>query len=245
MNFRRCLVGCWLFLALIVSGLAAQKPATHTAPLAPSESIPNLGPALARVNALKAELREYYACTCKCGCYQKDLDLEADRAIALLRKAAGRHRSGEKPALVLDIDETALSNWAEMDRANFEYNGKDFNAWIESAQAPAIPGTLRLYNEAQRFGVRVFFLTGRSESQRAATEANLRLRGYDRWEKLIMRSPAEKGTTALVYKSAQRAKMVAAGYRLVMNVGDQWSDLKGAPQAEYSVKYPDPFYFIK
>lgn len=59
-----------------------------------------------------------------------------------------------------------------------------------------------------------------------------------------MRGPNQKGT-ALAFKSAQRAKMVAAGYRIVLNVGDQWSDLRGAPQAEYSVKYPDPFYFIQ
>ena len=38
---------------------------------------------------------------------------------------------------------------------------------------------------------------------------------------------------------------MAAGYRIVLNVGDQWSDLRGKPEAEYSVKYPDPYYFIK
>jgi hypothetical protein len=28
------------------------------------------------------------------------------------------------------------------------------------------------------------------------------------------------------------------------NPGDQWSDLKGKPEAEFSVKYPDPCYYI-
>ncbi|MGA2168667.1 MAG: hypothetical protein ABSG62_10675 [Terracidiphilus sp.] len=28
------------------------------------------------------------------------------------------------------------------------------------------------------------------------------------------------------------------------NPGDQWSDLKGKPEAEFSVKYPDPYYYI-
>ena len=37
----------------------------------------------------------------------------------------------------------------------------------------------------------------------------------------------------------------AKGYKLILNVGDQWSDLKGDPEAEYSVKYPDPYYFLK
>lgn len=232
-----------LLLILAASIAPAQPP--HTAPLAPSESIPNLGPLLNRVNALKSELRQYHACTCKCGCYTKDLDLEADRAIAFLRTRAAHRRTNEKLALVLDIDETTLSNWAEMDTANFEYNSKDFNAWIESAQASAIPGTLRLYNEAQRLGVAVFFLTGRSEAQRASTESNLRLRGFSTWQQLIMRSPDQKGTTALVFKSAERGKIVDAGFRIILNVGDQWSDLRGPNPAEFSVKYPDPYYFIE
>jgi acid phosphatase len=241
MNLRSGYV--WLILAIAVPAIQAQQ--IHTAPLAPSESIPNLGPLLERVNSLATELREYYACTCKCGCYARDLDLEADRALTFLRNRATHRQPNEKLALVLDIDETALSNWAEMDAANFEYVSQDFNAWVASAQAPAIPGTLRIYSEAKRLGLAVFFLTGRPESQRASTEANLRLRGYGEWEQLILRSPEKKGTTALAYKSAERAKIIAAGYRIVLNIGDQWSDLRGKPEAEYSVKYPDPYYFIK
>lgn len=236
--------GCmWMLICFAVASVPAQQP--RTAPVAPSESIPNLGPLLEKVNALKTELREYHACTCKCGCYAKDLDLEADRAIAFLRVRAAHRQADEKLALVLDIDETSLSNWGEMDAANFEYVSEDFNAWVASAQASGIPGTLRLYEEAKRLGVAVFFLTGRPESQRASTEANLRLAGYSGWQQLIMRAPAEKGMTALAYKSAERAKIVAAGYRIALNVGDQWSDLRGRPEAEYSVKYPDPYYFIK
>jgi len=243
MNLRSVCHHLPFFLILACSISPAQLP--RTAPLTPSESMPNLGPLLNRVNTTKAELRQYHACTCKCGCYAKDLDLEADRAITFLRTRAAHRRAKEKPALVLDIDETTLSNWDEMSNANFEYDSKAFNAWIESAQAPAIPGTLRLYEEAQKLGVSVFFLTGRPESERAATETNLRLQGFTHWQQLIMRSTKEKGTTALIYKSAERAKIVAEGYRIVLNVGDQWSDLRGKPEAEYSVKYPDPYYFIQ
>jgi hypothetical protein len=41
-----------------------------------------------------------------------------------------------------------------------------------------------------------------------------------------------------------RAQIVGEGDKLVLNVGDQWSDLKGSPEAELSVKYPDPYYLI-
>ncbi len=230
-----------LLLMLAVPIVVAQQP--HTAPVAPSENIPNLGPLLHKVNTLKWELRQYHACTCTCGCYSKDMDLEANRAFDFLEARALR-RDNQKLALVLDIDETTLSNWNEMSSANFEFDSKTFDAWVESAQAPAIQGTLRIYSAAQRLGVRVFFLTGRPEAERASTESNLRLQGFGTWQQLILRKPEQARMTALAYKSRERAKIAAAGYRIILNVGDQWSDLRGEPQAELSVKYPDPFYFI-
>jgi acid phosphatase len=242
--FRKNLVSFFICLACITGSLlSAAQEAPRTPPVAASESIPNLGPLLNRVNALKSELRQYHACTCTCGCYTKDLDMEADRAVAFLGARAHR-RDNEKTALVLDIDETTLSNWGEMSGANFEYDSKAFNAWIESAQAPAIQGTLRIYSAAQRSGVKVFFLTGRPEAQRASTETNLRLQGFTTWQQLILRKPEQAKLTAIAYKSAERAKIEAAGYRIILNVGDQWSDLRGKPEAQFSVKYPDPFYFI-
>jgi len=39
--------------------------------------------------------------------------------------------------------------------------------------------------------------------------------------------------------------IAATGVWIILNVGDQWSDLRGKPEAEFSGKYPDPFYFIK
>lgn len=218
---------------------AYQAQFTHEfAPLAPSESIRNL-------DDEKAQLKAYHDCACKCGCYAKDLDLQADRAIAFLRQRAAHRSADEKLAVVLDIDETTLSNYEEMAGAGFAYNSDVFNAWVNLAKAPAVPGTLRLYEEAQRLGTSIFFLTGRPESQRAVTEQNLHAAGFSHWQQLILRSPAQAKASALAYKSAARAAIAAQGYKLALNVGDQWSDLKGDAEAEYSVKYPDPFYLIK
>jgi acid phosphatase len=227
--------------------LAAQQPGAQPAnsppasvaysTYAPAERIPNL-------DALRRQLKQYHDCTCTCGCYAKDLDHQADRAIAFLRRRAAHVQPSQKLALVLDIDETALSNYPEMVKADFAYDRGTFDAWVDTAQAAAIPGTLRIYRQAQLLGVSVFFLTGRPEAQRAATEQNLRSQGFETWQQLIMRPPAPAYSTALEYKSAARAAIAAQGYRIVENVGDQWSDLKGKSQAEFSVKYPDPFYFI-
>ncbi len=227
-----------LGVALACSGAHAQQPAPRFAPPVSGERIANL-------DKLKDELKQYHDCTCACGCYARDLNVQADRAIAFLRHRAAHPQPQEKLALVFDIDETTLSNYQEMVKADFAYNAKAFNAWVDSAAAPAVPGTLRIFRVARRLGVSVFFLTGRPESQRAATEQNLRSQGFDGWQQLILRAPAEARATALAYKSAARAAIAAQGYRIVLNVGDQWSDLRGKPEAEYSVKYPDPYYFIQ
>jgi acid phosphatase len=227
-----------LLLAFAPGWLAAQQSPNQGFSTDPAaERIPNL-------DTLKKELKQYHDCTCTCGCYAHDLDMQADRAIAFLRQRAAHRRAQEKLAMILDIDETTLSNYQEEVGADFAYNPAVFNAWVESAQAPAIPGTLRLYKEAQRLGVSVLFITGRSEAQREATERNLRAQGFNHWQELVMR-PVDHGSQTIgEFKQVARSQMVSKGYALALNVGDQWSDLKGKPEAEYSVKYPDPYYFI-
>ena len=225
-------------LATGLSSLSAQQPPRPVFSAdAAAERIPNLG-------TLKTELKEYHDCTCKCGCYAHDLDVHADRAIAFLRQRAANRKPHEKLALILDIDDTSLSTYAEMLAADFAYNPTVFDQWLDTAQAPAIPGKLRLYKEAQRLGVNIFFITGRDEAQRAATERNLRAQGFDNWKLLVMRPAGHGSHTIGAFKAIARGQVAAAGYTLALNVGDQLSDLKGKPEAEFSVKYPDPYYFI-
>lgn len=218
-----------------------QRPVFSVDPSA--ERVPNL-------DLVKKQIKQYHDCTCKCGCYTRDIDIEADRAIAFLRRRTahqhtqGRSGSREKLAMVFDIDETSLSNYSEMLSADFAYDSKVFDAWVQSAQAPAIPGSLRIYREAQKLGVSVFFITGRHEDERDATERNLRAQGFESWQQLTLRPASGGPQTTSEFKSAARKQIFAQGYRIVLNVGDQWSDLKGQPEAEYSVKYPDPYYFL-
>jgi acid phosphatase len=238
LNKRLIILAAQLVLLFGSAWLPAQQsphPAFSTN--AQAERIPNL-------DTLKKELRQYHDCTCTCGCLAHDQDVQADRAIAFLRQRAAHPRAQEKLALILDIDETTLSNYQEELGADFAYNKPVFDAWVETAQATAIPGTLRLYKEAQRLGVSVIFITGRDEAQRDATARNLRAQGFDHWQELVMR-PADHGSQTIgEFKQVARGQAIAKGYTLALNVGDQWSDLKGKPEAEFSVKYPDPYYFI-
>ena len=233
MPSRRLLI----FSILIFTSLVSQGQTTPAnRPLVPQEP-PNLG-------KLKTRLIAYHNCTANHGCYPSDLDRQSDLAIAILRRRAARTKPGEKLALVLDIDETALSNWDEETQDDFGYIAKDWNDWVDKRQASAIAGTLRLYKEAVAHGVSTFFITGRGESQRDATADNLKSAGYDQWAGLALRGPHPKEQSVKEYKSGERKKIVDAGYHIILNVGDQLSDLNGNPQAERSIKLPNPFYYI-
>jgi hypothetical protein len=193
-------------------------------------------------------LADYADCVGEGGCYWADLDAQYKRAEKALAEA--KKGGGEKLAVVMDIDETTLSSYCEMKREDFGYVGPMFNGWVVSAEAAvAIPGALRLFGEAKAAGVAVFFITGRpgvggSMDQTAATAKNLEAAGFHGWAGLRLRNGEENSMTTIAYKSEERKKIVGEGYRIVMSVGDQWSDLLGEPQAGVSVKLPNPFYFL-
>jgi acid phosphatase len=190
-------------------------------------------------------LAEYADCVGTGGCYWADVDAQATRAEAELRRLIATRKAGEKLALVLDIDETSLTNYCEMKREDYGFISVPFNEWAVSSEADmALPGTLSLFNRAKAEGVDVFFITGRPGEQKAATARNLEAAGYKGWKGLALREGAEKTMATVAYKSEERKKIADAGYRIVMNVGDQWSDLNGEARAEISVKLPNPFYYL-
>ena len=198
----------------------------------------------ANIDAAKKQLKNYHSCG-EANCYVPQLERQADIAIRLLKQSMAAANPGEKLALVLDIDETSLSNWNVLMHDDFGDIPNDLNWCITLRCEKAIPSTLRIFHEAEADKVAVFFITGRPEGQRADTAANLKAEGYDRWQELHLRSEDHpKDQSVAQYKSSERAKIVANGYKIVLNVGDQMSDLEGNPQAEHSVKLPNPFYFI-
>lgn len=147
----------------------------------------------------------------------------------------------ERPALVLDIDETALSNLEYEIGTNFCFTSESWAEFVAAADAPALQPTLDLYNFAQEQGVAVFFVTGRRERSREDTERNLHFAGYGEWQHLYLKSNDYDLPTAATYKTAARQKIVDQGYTIVLNMGDQPSDLEGG-LAKRAVKLPNPFY---
>lgn len=123
------------------------------------------------------------------------------------------------------------------------YNATSYNAYMLEGSAPALPETKRLYYMLLTVGIKPVFLTGRTEDQRAITVANLRRQGIFGWMNLLLMQPGFKGST-VTYKSGERQKLQDAGYVIIGNIGDQWSDILGAPEGARTFKLPDPMYYI-
>jgi predicted secreted acid phosphatase len=225
--------------ACLLASAAFAQPAIE----ARSGEPPNLG-------EFKQQLLAYKSS----GDYERGLAAMAARAQAYVEAHAA---SVFKPALVLDIDETSLSNWPQIVANDFGYIPRGacahlpkgpcgVTAWDLKAAARAIEPTLTLFNAARAKGVSVFFITGRSESERAATIRNLHRAGYRGWSKLIMKPAGLNVKSAADYKAPQRAKIAAEGYTIIVNMGDQPSDLAGGYPDDRAGRFllPNPFYRI-
>ncbi|KAM3207133.1 hypothetical protein ACQJBY_062379 [Aegilops geniculata] len=182
--------------------------------------------------------------------YRSDLDLVAREASAYARATAAAATGTNEAtagAWVFDIDETLLSNlpyYAQHGYGLELFDHREFDRWVETGEAPAIPSSLRLYREVRDLGFKTFLLTGRSEAHQGVTVDNLRRQGFHDWDKLILRAAADREKTATDYKSEKRKEMEAEGYKILGNSGDQWSDLLGYSMSARSFKLPNPMYYI-
>jgi hypothetical protein len=229
--------------------LTGPPSATRAAdcPPAPQVHIPQAPSPSLNIDKVKEVLLAYQS-----GGYDGDVAAVFATARAYVEGRAGQVN---KPALVLDIDETSLSNWPNIKANDFGFisygacdrlpNGPcGFKAWILQATAPAIMPALDLFNAAKAKGVAVFFITGRRDSERQATLWNLDRAGYEGGPKLVTRPDDDAHPTVEAFKTEERRKLAEAGYTIIATVGDQESDLEGG-FAECTFKVPNPFYFIR
>nr|XP_033513346.1 acid phosphatase 1-like [Nicotiana tomentosiformis] len=164
-----------------------------------------------------------------------------------------------KDVCVFDIDETTLFNLPYYARSDvafgvckrfnafdfraIPFNNAKFNEWVSEGKAPAIPATLRLYKMVLSLGIKPVFITGTPRFTRKARIANLKKAGYTSWLKLVLKGKNDS-PKSVVFKSSKRTELVKAGYRIVGNIGDQWSDLIGDNVGSRTFKVPDPMYYI-
>ena len=194
------------------------------------------------LSQLKTEVRAYH----DSGAYEKELShaiTPATRFIIQRAKANKISLEPKKLAIVLDIDETSVSNYNNIVARDFADDKQQVYQTWKDANAPAIKPMLSLYHTALRQHVAVFFVTGRTESFRKPTDKNLKLAGYSTWAGLYLKPEDYKQASNISFKAQTRAAITKNGYTIIASIGDQNSDLTGG-YAEKTFKLPNPYYYV-
>ena len=191
-----------LVIAFAVVAISMGAAAVAIAGLQPADLsyTPNSEGQMTNVDVARAYAKNYYgapgavAGTGATATWNTPLNLDSNYA----KEAHSVAKAGEdwlaarskvaKRAIVLDVDDTTLTTW------NYElYSNWDFNAGTNANfvgltttgtppntvtnftgnMFPATPGMVDLVNRAHDLGYAIFFITGRGDSQHAATIANL------------------------------------------------------------------------
>jgi acid phosphatase len=219
-------------------------PMLGAAPAAGQPPAPPVQPG--NIGELKTEATRCY----DSGAYLTDLQAAAAPAAAWIAEQA--HRVA-RPAVVFDVDRTALSN-REVIRANDSGRIVDgpcaalpqgpcgWHEWDLRTQSTVIPPTLDVFRTARDKGAAVLFVTGPDESQRAATSANLDAAGYT---PLIMEPVAAHYVSAADFKAPQRARIEQQGYTVIANIVDQPSDLAGGFAQRTFLRYAHTDHMLR
>ncbi|MBP6746139.1 HAD family acid phosphatase [bacterium] len=186
--------------------------------------------------------------------YSKESKKEFDQAVArgkaAIDKAIEEKKEGKEKAkalcVVSDIDETILDNRPfiekEVAKDVKEVNWEGFAAWVDEAAGKPLKPSIELLAYARKKGLAVFLISGRVEKLRRATITNLVKYGIA-YDGLYLRGNDDK-SSAIPMKSAYRKQIESMGYEIVVNIGDQFSDLAGG----YSIdceKLPNKMYYIQ
>lgn len=162
-----------------------------------------------------------------------------ERALADSSWTAALEQTGDyaarPPAVILDIDETALDNSPYQARLVLEgtaFEPGTWTAWIDEAAAPAVPGAVEFARAAAGRGVTVFYVSNRDSIHEPGTRQNLERVGFplpSAPDVVLLRG--ERGWAS---DKAGRRAAVAAEHRVLLLIGDDFNDFADArlPRAE-------------
>ena len=194
---------------------------------------------------LDAAGKHHYSDTSR---FVTDTKRQVDTAKRYLQQRLGRVGN---PAIVLDVDDTSEITFGWEADNDFGFDPVKQQQAIDNGTFVANKPVLELANWAAQHGVKVFFLTGRNEFQGPQSLKNLANEGYPAPAGAFFKPkttapdylPCGLTCNTVQYKSGTRAHIEATGAHIVLNLGDQFSDLEGG-YAERPVKLPNPMYFL-
>lgn len=139
-----------------------------------------------------------------------------------------------KHAIVIDVDETVLSNQpfvAEYiaQRKSFGYSWhQSLTDWFNKKQGTLIPGARPFLSKADALGYHIFYVTNRSNDQRAVTLDMLKALNLPQVSEATLKT-REKNTKNKAKDKGPRIEGIRAqGYSVHLMIGDSLGDV--APQ---------------
>ncbi|NMO53331.1 acid phosphatase [Actinoplanes sp. TBRC 11911] len=257
---------------------AAAKPAptpTSTAKPAIQTSTPRSEKDFTNIDIIRQQIKNYYGDPLSTGTFSDTSNYAKEaKSVAAdgTRYLATAHPKGKATkAIVLDVDDTVLTNYIYEIQSNFAFNPTTNAAAVTGQVFPATPGMVSMAKAAEREGYAIFYLTGRPATQQADTLGNLTADGkgvdagfpkpttakggedglftkpaqadYPAYLKQACADDPNGACTTIDYKTAVRKHIESLGYDIVANFGDQYSDLKGG-FADKTFKLPNPTYFL-
>lgn len=174
----------------------------------------------------KDQVDEYYLS----GQHEVEVQQIVNQAKAFLQLAVTQNSASPHPkklAMVLDIDDTSLNNFNQMRQWDFASNDGSWDAIQKNTNIPANLPVLELYNYARQLGVTVFFITARPDVYTDSTKKALENAGYKGYAGLYLITKQYDKVPYNVFKTAIRKQISDSGYDIVVNMGDQYSDLVG------------------
>jgi len=128
-------------------------------------------------------------------------------------------------AVVVDIDETVLDNsphQAELIKNRMPFTSSVWTAWVNRRQAKPLPGAVEFLKYANSKGVRVFYVSNRSEIEKQGTIDNLKAVGFpDVSDETVLVRTTESG-------KEPRRLSIASKHRIVLLIGDNLNDFSNA-----------------
>ena len=238
-----------------------------------SSGLSTTGADIPNIDSVKSTIRTYYGAGSNGIANKTDspyisemtqIETDALAALPTVDPAANK-------AVVFDADDTTLWTYDMEDGAmHFNFDPVLQGTWVHDGKFPATPGMVDFVDAVAAKGYNVYGITGRSASQEDDTIANLGNVGYSEFNadnfftKFDSTHPKPDyldchtsvdptddpaKCTTVDYKAGTRKYIEAPvadgglGQDIVLNIGDQFSDLQGG-FSDASLKLPNPTYYL-
>lgn len=202
-----------------------------------------------QVPDVRPEITKYYADLSPESPYFKTIANLLDQATNFLDQRLAEYKmcsTHTKFAIVLDIDETSISNYPSILAENFSNSPEAIDLrYHQSSQPPILP-TLNFYQKTLGLELNFFFVSARKplnplDDLEPYVVTNLKAVGYTQWTELILPKAENAAMSCKEFKTHMRQQIEAKGYKILLNIGDQDSDIEGG-YAECAVKLPNLLY---